>query len=130
MNRITKISNWSISSDDNRGIIVWNLSFWFSINTNQVQILPNFLHQFIKVPFIFGGNRNIMGTFVNDIEFFNWDWIYFIQDINARNINSISFNHINQFINCRVTSEVNVSIWEAIFCANWSDCLITYICKF
>ena len=129
MNRITKVSNWGISSNDNRSIIIWNLSFWFSINTNQVQILPNFLHQFIKVPFILSGNRNVMRTLVNDIELFNRDWIYFIQNINARNVNSISFNYVDQFIDCRVTSEVEVGIWETIFCANWPNCLITYICK-
>jgi hypothetical protein len=69
-----------------------------------------------------------MRTLINDIEFFNWNWIYFIQDINARNINSISFNYINQFIDCRVASEMNVRIWETIFCTNGSNCLITYIC--
>lgn len=128
MNRITKVSNRSISSYNNWGVIVWNLSFWFSVNTNQVQILPNFLHQFIKVPFILGGNGNVMRTLVNDIELLNRDLIYFIQDINARNINSITFNHINQFVDCRVTSEVNVTIWEPIFCANCSNCLFTDIC--
>ena len=129
MNRITKVGNWAISPYNNGCIIIGNLSFWFGINTNQVQILPNFFHQFIKVPFILGGYRNIMRALVNDIQLFNGDWIYFIQDINARHINSISLNYINQFIDCRVASEMNVRIWETIFCADWSNCLITYICK-
>jgi len=95
MDRVTEITHCWSTLDNNRCIIIWNLSLWLCVNSYQVKIIPNLLHKFIEVPFILGWDWNVMGVLINNIKFFNRDLIDLIKDVNAWNINSIAFNNIN-----------------------------------
>ena len=55
MDSITEIcDSRPLSIDNDWSIIVWNLSLWLGVNSNQIEIVPNLLHELVKIPFILG----------------------------------------------------------------------------
>jgi hypothetical protein len=44
MDGITELSNGRISLDNDRGFVIWNLSLWLGVDSNQVKIFPCLFH--------------------------------------------------------------------------------------
>ena len=71
-----------------------------------------------------------MRAFVYDVQLLDGNLINLVQHIDARNVDSVALNHVNQLINCRVASDVNVGIGESVLFANSYDCLIAHVGQF
>lgn len=110
--------------NNNRFLIVRDLSLWLRVNTNQVEILPNFFHKLVEVPFILSGNRHIMRTLVDDIELLNGNLIDLVKDIDAWDIDPVSLDNIDELIGRRVASKCNISVRDLILGSDRFDCLI------
>ena len=54
MNGVTELSNSSSTLDNNWSIVIRDLSFWLSVDSNEIEIGPNLVHQLIEVPLILG----------------------------------------------------------------------------
>lgn len=59
-------------------------------------------------------NRNTMRNFVNDVKFFNWNLIDFIENINDGNINSVSFDQVDDVVFSRITTNDNILKLEKV----------------
>lgn len=114
--------------DNNRFFIVRDLSLRLRVNTNQVQILPNFFHKLVEVPFIFCGYGHIMRTLVNDIEFLNRNLIDLVKHIDAWDIDPVSLDYIDELIDSRVASKCKVGVRDLILGGDGFDCLIRHVC--
>ena len=65
VNLITKsLNRRMLSSQNNRHIIIRIFTFRFSINSNQIQILPHSINHLIEIPFKITSNRHIMWDLV------------------------------------------------------------------
>ena len=53
------------------GIVVGQLSFWFCVNSHKFEVLPHLLEKVVEIPFVMGRDGYTMGNFVNDIQFFD-----------------------------------------------------------
>lgn len=71
-----------------------------------------------------------MWAFVYDVQLLDGYLVDLIQHIDARNIDSVALDHINQLINCRVASDVYVGIGESVLMANSFDCVIAHVGQF
>jgi len=95
---------------NHRRVVIWKLAFWFRINSNEFKVFPHPLQQIIKVPFMMSRNRDAMRYFIDKVQLFNGNLINLVQQVDARNVDTISFNDINQIISSCVVSQSDVSI--------------------
>ena len=82
-------------SDNDRRFVIGHLALWFGVDTNKVQVLPDFLHELVEIPLILGTDWNIVRVSVNDIKLFNRDLIDLVQDVNAGNVDSVTFDNVD-----------------------------------
>ena len=105
-------------------LVVANLFFACSVHfiktlhSGQLQISPHLLQQIIKVPLVMGRHRYCVGNFINDVQFFNRDLIDFIQAVDARHIDTISLDNIDQIVHSGVTPNNDVGIVDLILAQN------------
>jgi hypothetical protein len=75
-----------------------------------------------------------MGKLINDIKFLNCELINLVEDVNARDISTVSFNNINKLIDCGIAAAKHVSTHDLILTTNgvhqlvrenglWDHCL-------
>ena len=91
-------------------LIVRNLALWFCVDADQIEVLPDLLHELIEVPLVLCADGDIMREPIKEIKLFNRDSIDLIKDINAWHVDTISFNYINQIIHSVVLLEVYVTV--------------------
>tara|TARA_B110000503_G_C7064789_1_gene378261 strand:- start:718 stop:897 length:180 start_codon:yes stop_codon:yes gene_type:complete len=59
-----------------------------------------------------------MRVLINDIKFLNTDLINLIENINARHIDSISLNDINQLVNGCIAPEMDIGVGQLVLLAD------------
>ena len=91
-------------------LVVWNLALWFCVDADKVEVLPDLLHELIEVPLILGADGDIVREAVEQIKLLNRYSIDLIKDINAWDVDAISFDHINQVIHSVVLLENYVTV--------------------
>ena len=57
-----------------------------------------------------GGDWTAMRGAGKNIESFDGDLIYFVENIDARNVDAVAFDHINQVISGGIAVEVEICI--------------------
>lgn len=60
-----------------------------SLPPGLLSYLPHGFHQFVKVPFVIGTNRDSVGDLVDQVKFFNRDLINLVEDIDTGDINTV-----------------------------------------
>ena len=110
MDGLAETTNSCPALDDDGRLVVWDLTLWLGVDSNQVQVAPDLVHKLVEVPPINGRYWHIMWIFVDDVELLNSDLIDFVKNIDTWHINSISFNHINEFIHGGIASEMDIGI--------------------
>ena len=68
-----------------------------------------------------------MRVLIDDIQLFNRDFVDHVEHIDARNVNSVAFNHIDQLVNGSILSEGDIGVGELVFFANRHDGLIRHM---
>lgn len=115
MKPITKILySRCMRMQNNWGAIIRNLSLWFRVDTDHLSVVPNRFHQLVQIPLVCSADGDMMRHLIDDVEFLNRQLIDFIQNINAGNISSISFDDVDQLINGGVTATNNICAHDAI----------------
>jgi len=69
-------------------------------------------------------------AFVYDVQFLDGNLVDLVQNINAGHVNSVSFDNVDELVNCRVASDVHVGIRKSVFMANCFDCVIAHVSEF
>jgi len=95
-------------------LVVRDLTLRLGVNSNQTQILPNLGHQFVHVPFVLSGNGDIVGDSVEEVELLDGDGVDLVQHVNARHVNSVSLNNVDQVVHSRVALEGHISVVDFV----------------
>lgn len=99
MNLITELFNCGLLSlQNNWSLIIWNLTLWLGVDSDQIQVLPDGLEKLIEVPSEFTGDWNVVGKSVPDFELFQTDRINLVQNVDTRAVDSVSLNGVNEII--------------------------------
>jgi hypothetical protein len=69
-------------------------------------------------------------NFVDKIKLLNRDRVDLIENINTRYVDSITFNHINQVVHCRVALEINVAVIDTVLVQNGTDSFLGHLGQF
>mmetsp|Transcript_18055 Transcript_18055/g.33350 ORF Transcript_18055/g.33350 Transcript_18055/m.33350 type:complete len:223 (+) Transcript_18055:223-891(+) len=111
MDSITKVANSRGFVMKNYGcVVIWDLALRFCVNTNHFGIVPNVLQELVKVPLIFGTDRNVMRDLVKEVEFLNRDSINLVEHIDTRHVDNVSFDNIDEVIYGAVLTQYDVSV--------------------
>jgi len=110
MQRAAKVRHRRAMPNNDGLLVVRNLPLRLRVNTNQVQILPDLFHEFIEVPLVLSRDWHIMRALINDIKLLNRDLIDLVKNIDARYVDSVTFNHIDQLVSSRVASKSKVRV--------------------
>lgn len=84
-----------IARQDNGSVVIGDLTLRFRINSNEIEVLPNFLHQLVEVPLISSGDRHVVGHFRDEVQLLDGNLINLVHHVDAGHVNAISLNHIN-----------------------------------
>ena len=57
----------SVSIQNNRLIVVWNLSFGFGIDSDEFKVVPNGFIEFLEIPFEVSADGDDVGHFFQDL---------------------------------------------------------------
>jgi hypothetical protein len=119
VNSVAEVENRAIfPGDDDWRLVIWNLALGLGINSNQVEVVPNFLHQLVEVPLVLRANGNIVRELVKQVKLLNRDGINLVQDVDAGDVNTISLNDIDQVIHRVVLFEIDVAVGDSVFMQN------------
>jgi len=128
MDSLTEITHRTgLTGDNDRGLVVGNLSLGLGVDSNEIKVLPNLLHQLVEVPFILRTDRHIMGEFIKQVKLLNGDGIDLVEDIDAGHINAISLNNINQVIHCVIISEDDIAVSNFVLVHDRSNGIISHL---
>lgn len=99
MNLITEPFDCRLLSLQNDwSLVIWNLTLWLGVDSDQIQVLPDGLEKLIEVPSEFTSDWNVVGKSVPDFELFQTDRINFIQNVDTWAVDSVSLNGVNEII--------------------------------
>ena len=127
MDCVTEGRDRSASSNNDGSFRIGNLTLGLGVNTNEIKVFPNLLHELVEVPLVLGRDGNVMRALINDVELFNTDLIDLVKDEDARHIDSVTLNDVNKLVDGVVTSEVNVSVGDSVLGADRLDRLIGHV---
>ncbi len=80
--------------------------------------------QIVKVPPVMSRNRDGMRNFVDNVQLLNRDLINLVEDVDARNIDTIALDCINQVICSSIAAQRYISIVHTVFSENSLDGVI------
>ena len=61
---------------------------------------------------------NSVGDFVNEIELFDGDLVDFVENVDRRNVNSVSFNNVDQHVCGCVFVQCHIRVVDLVFFQN------------
>lgn len=70
-----------------------NLQIKF-LHAHKLQVVPHLLQQVIEVPAVVGWDGHAVGHFVDDVKLLDRDLVYFIEHINARDVDPVEIRVI------------------------------------
>jgi len=116
-----------LARDDDGCLVVGNLTLRLGVNTDQIQIVPNFAHQFVEVPLVLCTDRNVMGDFVENVELFNGDRVNLVEHIKAGNVDAIALDDINELIHGAVLSEGDIAVADSVLVQNGTNSVVSHL---
>jgi len=69
------------SRENDRPIIIRNLTLRLSIDSNEIEIVPNSLKKLVKVPSVVPRDWDIVRNFIKDFEFLHRNLVNFVKDV-------------------------------------------------
>ena len=103
-------------------------AMWWScdIHSNEVEVLPHFLQEVVKVPLVVGGDWNSVGNAINDIKLFYRDLVDFVENVYAGDVDPVGrvkvlltrvadsspvpLHHVNQVVRGGITAQCDICI--------------------
>jgi len=89
---------------DDRRSVVRKLALWFSVEANKMKVIPHLLQKIIEIPSVMGRDWNTVWNFVDDVQLLDGDLVDFVEDINARYVDSVALNYVNQLFSDSIVS--------------------------
>ena len=80
------------------------------------------------VPVVFSGDGNIVRTPVNNVKFLNTDLVDLVQHINARDVDSVTLDDVNELVDRCIAPEVHVAVRNAVLGTDRFDSLVRHVC--
>lgn len=111
---------------NNRLFVIGVFSFRLGINSNQIEVFPHSINQFIQVPPQVTSNWNIMLNLVQDVQLIEGYSVDFVQCIQARDILTVSLDYIDYVVLGGITFDQDVSIVDSVLFQNGFDCLVIH----
>ena len=65
-----------------------------------------------------GTDRHSMRNLLDQIEFLDADLINFVEDIDSWDVDSVSFNTVDQLISCRIFIQCHIRVVDFVFFQN------------
>lgn len=122
VNLVAEIFNGASGSPKHDWIfVIWQFAFWFGVDSNQVQILPNHFNQAIQVPFMVGTNGTVMWQLIQNVELFECDLIDLVDDVDHRDVYSTAFNDIHNVVDVTIILAMHVCIVYSVLRAHSLD---------
>ena len=115
---IINFDSTSTVSKDNRLAKIRSLSSSLGVDSNHTKSIPNFFKKDIESQLHSDRNACVKWCLRDFMDLLNRNLINFVIDIEALNIFSVPFNHINEFIHIVITSKRYMSIMDLIFMQN------------
>ena len=69
--RVAHVGDRGVASDDDWGLVVWDLALRLCVNTNQIEVLPDLLHELVEVPRVLGRDGDVVRALADDVKFFD-----------------------------------------------------------
>lgn len=112
--------------NDDWRFVVRDLALRLCVNSNEIQVVPNFLHELVKVPLILRADGHVMREFVQQVKLFNCDSVNLVENVDAGNVNAISLNNIDQVIHCVVRFEYDVAVGDSVLMQDSPDRVVRH----
>jgi len=116
----------SCTGHDDRRVVVGDLSLRLGVDADQVQVLPDLLHELIEVPLVLGGDGHVVRHLVQEVELLNGDGVDLVEDVEAGDVHSVLFNDINQLVHGGVLTEVDVAVGHLVLVEDAPDGVISH----
>ena len=111
--------------EHNRGLVVRQLTFRFSVDTDQLQVLPHLFKQVVIVPLVMSRDRHCMRDLNNllnnqiiqifpdladDIQFLDADLINLVQQVDAGDVRAVTLNCVDKLIGSSIAPNITFRI--------------------
>lgn len=118
----TEVSNRAVlSRQDDRRIVIWNLTLWLGVDSDEILIVPNGLQQFVEVPSEHTSDGHVVRNLVEHFELFHADHVDLVEHVDARHVLSVALDSVDQVVFCGVAVQVDVRVEKSVLLRDGSD---------
>ena len=87
-----------ISRNDNRSLIIRIFPLRLGVNSEQIQIIPHPVDQFVQIPPQMSSDRHIVINLVKNVQLLKSNRIDFVESVQAGDVLSVAFNYIDNIV--------------------------------
>jgi len=116
-----------ITSENDWCTVIRNLTLRLCVNSNEIKVLPNLFDEFIKVPFEVSRYGDVVRDSVKDIKLRDGDLIDLVEHINARDIEAVAFNDIDEIISGGIATKGDICVGDLVLVADGLDGVLVHV---
>lgn len=111
----------SASLKDDGRRIVRNLPPGFRVDSDQIEIVPDFFDEAVEVPAEMSGDGNVMWTAGEKLELLHGDLVHFVKDVETGHVNSVALQNVNDVVRGGLALDVERGVADFIFVTDALD---------
>ena len=121
---IAKVLDTGVSGgqDDGR-VVVGQLTLGLCVDADELQVSPHLLEQIVEVPLVMGAHGYGVRYLVDDVELLDGDLIDLVEAVDARYVDAVALDHVDQVVDGRIAAHNDVGVVNAILAENGLDCV-------
>mmetsp|Transcript_39723 Transcript_39723/g.73231 ORF Transcript_39723/g.73231 Transcript_39723/m.73231 type:complete len:201 (-) Transcript_39723:272-874(-) len=89
----------SLRMQNDRFLVIRDLSLWLRVDSEHVATRPNLLHQLLQIPLMLRRYRNIIRHLVQNVKLLNCKGIDFVEHVEDRDVRPVPLDYVDELIN-------------------------------
>lgn len=113
-----------LSLDNDWSLVVRVLSLRFGVDPDEIEVLPHPIDELVHVPLQISCNRDVVLDLIEDVEFVEGDGIDLVERIQAGDVFTVAFNHIDNVVFGSVAFDQHICVTDLVFLENGLNSLV------
>jgi len=128
VNTHAEILNSAVTASENDGsTVVRDLSLRLCVNSDKIKILPNLFDELIEVPLKVSRDGDVVRDSVENVEFGDSDLIDLVEHVNARDVETIAFDDIDEIISSSIAAKRDIGVGDLVLVADGLDGIFVHV---
>ena len=127
MDPITNILDGNSAAEDDSIIKVWWMSRFLGVDPDQLQLLPEHLHQVVQVQLHVARDHHVVLAPGQPVHFLQGYPVNLVVDVDALHVDSGAKDGVDELVRSGVLPKQNLSIVDLVFMQDQADSFLVHV---